>query len=277
MQGGSFDQSYVCKEANAGGSLANIVPVDVAYIAAARVKGSHSLCDCNVTSGNCTGGNLCSVGAYWIANDWASILSAYQSYSSGFAACYGTTKPIIFEMEPDWYQYTGTGQKDPNGASAAWTYAQAGSKMTELVNALKTSLPNAVFSMDISPWVGTTNKTGSDGSDNGVQWYSNFSMNLFTFINTSGGSTLASGTKIRGDQMTWAGVSAAAGKPILADTGYGAAGVSGGEDANWNLPANINARMADGVVSISQYNPTTTWGGTISSIRGQLNTPKFCP
>jgi hypothetical protein len=277
MKGNTFDQSYVCKEANAGGSLANIVPVDVAYIAAAMVERSHSLCDCNVTSGNCGGGNLCSTGAYWIANDWASILSAYQSYSSGFAACYGTTKPIIFEMEPDWYQYTGSGQKNPSGGSAAWTFAQAGSRMTELVNALKTSLPNAVFSLDISPWVGTDNNTGSNGSDNGARWYSSFSMNLYTFINTSGGSTFANGTKIRGNAMTWGGVSTATGKPILADTGYGAAGVSAGEDSNWNLPANINARMADGVVSISQYNPTNTWGGTISSIRSQLNTPKFCP
>jgi len=67
------------------------------------------------------------------------------------------------------------------------------------------------------------------------------------------------------------------GKPILADTGYGAAGASAGEDAVWNVAANINARMADGVISISQYNPTTTWGTTIAGIRSQLNTPRYCP
>jgi hypothetical protein len=39
------------------------------------------------------------------------------------------------------------------------------------------------------------------------------------------------------------------------------------------VPANINARIADGVISITQYNPTaTTWGGTIASIRPQLDT-----
>jgi len=49
-------------------------------------------------------------------------------------------------------------------------------------------------------------------------------------------------------------VSKVTGKPILADTGYGASGsASPGEDANWNDPNNINARMLDGVVSISQY------------------------
>jgi hypothetical protein len=43
------------------------------------------------------------------------------------------------------------------------------------------------------------------------------------------------------------------------------------------VAANINARMTDGVVSITQYNPTSSWGTTIAGIRSQLNTPKFCP
>jgi hypothetical protein len=30
-------------------------------------------------------------------------------------------------------------------------------------------------------------------------------------------------------------------------------------------------------VSISQYNPNTDWGSTISGLRGQLNAPKFNP
>ena len=77
--------------------------------------------------------------------------------------------------------------------------------------------------------------------------------------------------------LTWAGVHGVTGKPILADTGYGAAGASAGEDPNWNVAANINARIADGVISISQYNPGGSWGNTISSIRGQLSTPSVCP
>jgi hypothetical protein len=140
--------------------------------------------------------------------------------------------------------------------------------MTALVNALKSSLPNAVFSMDISPWI----------ANNGSNWYPNFNMSLFTFINTSGGGTDANNTKIRANNtMTWAGVNQVTGKPILADTGYGANGAPAGEDANWNVAANINARTADGVVSISQYNPTSGWGNTIASIRGQLTAPRYCP
>lgn len=65
-----------------------------------------------------------------------------------------------------------------------WTYAQAGTIMGQFVGALKSALPNALLSMDISPWVGTNNNTGSNGSDNGRNWYSNFDMTQFTFINT---------------------------------------------------------------------------------------------
>jgi hypothetical protein len=103
-------------------------------------------------------------------------------------------------------------------------------------------------------------------------------MSLFTFINTSGGGTNANNAQIRSNNaMTWAGVHQVTGKPILADTGYGAATSPAGEDPLWNDPANINARIADGVVSISQYTPTSAWGGTIANIRSQLNAPTVCP
>lgn len=257
---GTFNQKSVCTSTAPGGSLAGLVPVDVTYISANYVKNKYQLCDCNVAG--CAGGNLCQYGSQYITQEWANILAAYTSNSTGFAGCLGG-RPIIFEMEPDWYQYTGGGQTQP------WTSAQAGTNMTALVNALKSSLPNAVFSMDISPWI----------PNNGANWYTNFDMSLFTFINTSGGGTDANNVKIRANNdMTWAGVSKVTGKPILADTGYGASGsASPGEDVNWNDPVNINARIADGVVSISQYSPSATWGDTIASIRGQLNTPPVCP
>jgi hypothetical protein len=256
---GTFNQGYVCTEANPGGALAGLVPVDVTYIAANYVKNQNKLCDCNVSG--CSGGNLCNYGAQYITQDWATILSQYTSNSTGFAACLGG-RPIIFEMEPDWYQYYAGGQ------TQAWTPAQAGTNMTALVNALKSSLPNAVFSMDISPWI----------PNNGSAWYTNFNMGLFTFINTSGGGTAANNTKIRSNNaMTWAGVHQVTGKPILADTGYGANGGSAGHDTAWDVAANINARIADGVVSIAQYNPNSSWGSTISSVRSQLNTPSVCP
>jgi hypothetical protein len=231
-------------------------------------RADKTVCDCNVTGGSCVASNdLCHQGAQRIAQDFTAIVNAYKSYSQGFAACYGTTKPIVFEMEPDWYQYTISSQSQP------WTPAQAGQMMSQLVTALKSSLPNARFSIDASPWVGPSN-----GGDNGKQWYSNFDLSLFTFVNTSGGGTNANTAKIRSsNDMTWAGLSQVTGKLVLADTGYGANGAAAGEDSLWNSAANINARIADGVLSISQYNPTASWGATIAALRSQLNVPKVNP
>jgi hypothetical protein len=267
----TFDMTSVCTETKSGAALAGKVPVIVAYVAAFYAKRHFGRCDCNVSS--CGANNdLCHYGAADINSNLTNIINVYKSYAQGFASCYGTTKPIVFEMEPDFYQYAGSGQQ-----TAPWTYQQAGQIMSQFVNAMKPSLPNAAFSMDISPWVGTNNNTGGDGADNGKNWYSYFDMSLFTFINTSGGGTQAGAANIRGDKMTWAGVSAATGKPILADTGYGVNGSSSGPDAAWDSATNINARMTDGVISIIQYNPSSSWGSTISSARAQLNTPHACP
>jgi hypothetical protein len=97
-------------------------------------------------------------------------------------------------------------------------------------------------------------------------------------VNTSGGGTNAGTAKIRSsNNMTWAGLHTVTGKPILADTGYGANGSSAGPDPAWDLPSNINARIADGVISISQYNPNPDWGTTIATIRPSINPLPVCP
>jgi hypothetical protein len=261
----TFDMMGVCTETAAGAALAGKVPVIVAYVAAFYAKRHFGRCDCNVTTCG-TNNDLCHNGAADIQQNLTAILNVYKSYAQGFASCYGTTKPIIFEMEPDWYQYTITEQ------TQAMTAAQAGTIMGQFVDAIRQALPNAVFSMDISPWV------GANGADNGADWFSHFDMTKFTFINTSGGGTDATSTKIRAaNMMTWAGVSKVTGKPILADTGYGVNGSSAGHDANWDNVANINARIADGVVAVTQYNPNSSWATTIGSVRSQLATPANCP
>ena len=262
--GDTFDQGYVCDDTDPGEPLAGKIPFVVSYIAAGYAKRHHSprLNDCNVGTPH-----LCTEGAGFIAQNLAAILNVYRSFARGYANCYGTTRPIVFLMEPDFYQYTASTQNDP------WTPAEAGQFMSQFVGALRESLPNAIFSMDISPWVSPNN-----GSDHGAQWFSSFDMSLFTFIHTSGGGTDAANAKIRSaNNMTWAGVHAATRKPILADTGYGVNGSSAGHDAAWDNVNNINARIANGVVGITQYNPNGSWASTLTGIRSQLATPALCP
>jgi hypothetical protein len=267
----TFDMQYVCDEGNPGGELAQQVPVIVAYVAAFYIKRHYNLCDCNVTT--CGQGNdLCHTGAERISANLDAIVAVYESYGQGFANCYGKERPLIFEMEPDFYQYATTGDQ-----TAPWTFEQAGQIMSRFVGALKKHLPNAHFSLDISPWVGTNNDSGGNGSDQGKNWYSYFDLDLFSFVNTSGGSTNAATAKIRNNEMTWSGVVDVTGKPLLADTGYGANGSSAGHDPAWDSVSNLNARIADGVVSVSQYNPSSSWGSTIAGLRSQLSKPPNCP
>ena len=268
----TFDMSHVCTEANAGGALAGKVPVIVAYVAAFYAKRHNGRCDCNVST--CGANNdLCHYGAADINNNLTSIVNVYKSYAQGFASCYGTTKPIVFEMEPDFYQYTAAASRARPGPSQ-----QAGQIMSQFVNAMKTYLPNAAFSMDISPWVGTNNNTGGDGSDNGKNWYSYFDMSLFTFINTSGGGTRRGdgqdprrqddlGGREPGDRQADPGGHRLRRERLVQRARRGV-----GQRHATSTPAWTTAS-----ISISQYNPASNWGSTISSVRSQLNTPGACP
>jgi hypothetical protein len=258
----------VCKEIGSTGALQGKVPALVSYIISFTGRSAPGWClaDCNANNAGCSpASDLCTKGADYIRQNFTTvILPEYKSYAQSFAQSCGKTVPIIWEMEPDYYQYydaaQGGGTRGQPGGP--FSGAEAANYMSQMIAAVKQILPNAVFSMDVSPWE----------PDNGCSWYSFFDMTQFTFVNTSGGGTLADSANIRTGEATWAGVHQCSGKPILADTGYGAAGGSAGPDPAWDAPANINARIANGVVSITQYNPTaSTWGATLAAARPSLS------
>jgi hypothetical protein len=248
-QSDTFDMDYACAAAR---ELPGATLAVVSYIIAFSARRDQGLQDCNVNDQT----NLCRYGATYLRNRLENrIIPQYAMYARGFAGSCGTARPIIWMMEPDYYQY------HAGGDANAITPQEAGQIMARLVATVRQHLPNAVFSLDISPWI------PNDGAD----WYAHFNLADFTFINTSGGGTDANNTRIRAvNTMTWAGVHRVTGKPIIADTGYGAAGAPTGHDAQWDVVANISARIADGVVGISQYNPSSSWPSTLSQIRPQL-------
>ena len=247
------DMLKACKP---GGKLAGKTPVYYSYIIAFTARRDLGLQDCNVGTPN-----LCQKGANFIRQKKDRIMAQYAKYASETAKTWGTSDPILWMMEPDYFQYA----SDTKQEGGPLTYAEAGNFMKDLVAKVRESLPNAVFSMDISPWM-----------PDAAKWYAAFKMDDFTYINTSGGETDANNTRIRAaNSMTWKGVYDLTKKPIIADDGYGVAGSSTYHDATWDDVGNLNARISDGVVAISQTNPKTDWNSTITSIRGQLN-PKAC-
>lgn len=247
------DMLKACKP---GGKLAGKTPVYYSYIIAFTARRDMNLQDCNVGTPN-----LCQKGANFIRMKKDRIMAQYAKYASETAKTWGTTEPIVWLMEPDFYQYA----SDTKQEGGPLTFTEAGNFMKELVAKVRESLPNAVFSMDISPWV-----------PDAAKWFAAFKMDDFTYINTSGGETDANNTRIRAvNSMTWKGVHDLTKKPIIADDGYGVAGSATYHDGTWDEVGNLNARISDGVVAISQTNPKADWNTTITAVRGQLNT-KAC-
>lgn len=244
------DMLKACKP---GGKLAGKTPVYYSYIIAFTARRDLGLQDCNVGTPN-----LCQKGANFIRQKKDRILSQYAKYASETAKAWGTTEPMVWMMEPDYYQYSG----DTKQEGGPLSFQEAGGMMRDIVAKVRESLPNAVFSLDISPWM-----------PDAAKWYAAFKMDDFAYINTSGGETDANNSRIRAaNGMTWKGVHDLTNKPIIADDGYGVAGSSTYHDPTWDDVGNLNARIADGVVAISQTNPKPDWNSTIASVRGQLKT-----
>ena len=238
-----------------GGRLDGKTPVYYSYIIAFTARRDWGLLDCDVGSPS-----LCERGAEYIRTRWSRITGQYEKYASETARIYGN-RQIIWLMEPDYYQYSYSSQQ-----GGSLSFSELGQKMSELVGIIKRHLPNAIISMDISPW--NTNQSG---------WYGSFNMSQFSYVNTSGGRTEANSSRIRNsDPATWSGIYNLTRKGIIADDGYGWGGGNIGHDATWDDPNNINARIADGVIAITQADPRSDWNGIIANLRPRLNTPLTC-
>lgn len=240
----------------------NKTPVVIAYIIAFTARRDLGLQDCNVGTPN-----LCQSGANYIREQMPRILAQYAQYAKGAAQSFGTANPIVWCMEPDYSQYADAGQ-----SGGGLTAAQAGTVMGQILDTIRVYCPKSVFSMDISPWKDTTwQKT----------WFAAMKMSNFTFVNTSGGQSRADQTYISDTWSTalptWAWVFKTYGTPLLADADYGTAGGSTGYDTRWNSVANLTARIKDGVIGVSHYNPASSYPSDITSLRSQIPAPPKCP
>ena len=221
----------------------NLTPVFYAYVIAEWDKHLGNK-DCDVGTPN-----HCTKGAETIRNEWNTILSRYTAMAQGVAQDYGTSGTTIWLIEPDFFQYSVSGDNhDTRFSQEGGGIPDAelcGTRFNQIVAAIKSVLPNAKIGVDISPWL----------NDGIITWYANFDQSKVDYLFTSGGRTQGDQSRIRNDNnnlLTWAGASAAmGGKKIIADDGYG---VGGGAEENyddWMNVNNLNARIADGVIGIT--------------------------
>jgi hypothetical protein len=189
---GKYNLSGMMKACNPGGKLAGKTPVIYSYIIAFTLRNQFGLQDCNVGTPN-----LCESGASRLRDAAVknSILAVYEDYAKGTATDWGTQKPVVWLMEPDFYQYAQPGSQSGNPLS----FSEASKLMNELIDKVKSHLPNAIFSLDISPWTTDQGQTQA--------YYKSFSLERFTYLHTSGGESRPEGgvgsATITNNKMTY--------------------------------------------------------------------------
>lgn len=243
----------------------SLTPVIYAYVIAEVGKESNwSDCDSDTD-----GSNLCTKGADVVRNSWNEVLNRYGSYAQGLAGDYGTSGTIIWLIEPDFVQYSASGDaantRFAQSGGAISDAELAGTKFNQIVAKIKQYLPNAKIAVDISPWLNNSITT----------WYNNFDKSKVDYLFTSGGRTKGDQEKIRtdaGNNLTWAQASAAmGGKKIIADDGYGVGGSSNADYADWMSANNIKSRIANGVIGITIQEPNSAFT-TFAAQNGNLTT-----
>lgn len=240
-------------------------PVAIGYVIAFAAYRDKGIRDCNASNGS---NSLCVKGANYIRNNKDRILGIYDRFAKGIAKDYGTEKPLIWCMEPDYSQYAESMQE-----GGGLSKNEAAEFMNSILSTIKRTLPKSLFSMDISPWKDTNWQNA---------WFTTLNVKKnYSFINTSGGQSKAASKFISDDWSqslpTWSWVQKQWGKPVLADAGYGVSGGSTGHDSKWDDITNLNNRINEGVLGVAQYNPRSDWAITIKKNRSKLLKPPQCP
>jgi len=166
----------------------------------------HNLSICHVGSAS-----LCTQGANLIRNNRALIISSYLQYARTAAQILGAQATAVFLIEPDFYQYSALSGNPQQGDGLSGSYMR--SLFDDIANAIKSSLPNALISWDISP-------LAIDQNHMSVWWGFFANSTNINFIHTSGAISKGDSSFILPDnQATWSSMYSLTGKHIIADSG----------------------------------------------------------
>ncbi len=236
--------------------LASAIPVFYAYFIAFKSKNRADLEPCDPSS---TTPNLCTEGAQWIRDNRDYLHQVYDDYAARTAALYGTTRPIVWLLEPDFSNYARVSQSAPLSPTELSTVA------SDLISTIRARLPNARVAHFASP-------SSADFS----RYFASFDLSLVSLVFTTGWSTspsINSTAAVQNPSATYANLHAATGLPIFVDTGFGATLLPD----TWTTaaPAQLNQRIAEGVVAANIEPPPEDLGARIQALRPEL-TP-LCP
>lgn len=237
--------------------VSNVVPVFYAYIIGFYGH-ANGLPDGNVAP---NGPNLTTGGANLIRNNRAKIISMYSSYAQQANAVWGT-KPLVWLLEGDFVQYTGTTQANP------LSYAELAQLAEDITCAIKAAMPNAVVAINHSTW--NTNAVTNAfwqamaGVNYDMAWTSGAGNANDFFTPTTNAKSY------NGSTATYAYLHSLTGRTILVDTSFGPSATS--DSWSDSGAANLNLRIADGVIAINVTTPTSNYASNIAGETGLSTT-----
>jgi hypothetical protein len=163
------------------------------------------------------------------------LLQVLQQTPRTTAEIWGTEKPIIWLIEPDFIQYTYEEQTNPFSKEEVAILAE------DIIDTVKAVLPNALISLFHATW-----------TYNVAEYWSHFNLAKVDMINTTGMADqdgyFNNGDAYNRTEATYTYLHDVTGKPIFTDTSFGATT----QNNTWSTSEAeiINARIADGVFAV---------------------------
>jgi hypothetical protein len=230
----------------------NVVPMYIAYFIAYRAK-LEGYDDCNL---DFDGQNLCTHGAQFIKENRGEIIDIYESYARrSYQAT--SSKPVVWLIEPDFIQYTGSEQNSP------LSMGELGSLATDIVCAIKSNMPNAVIALTHSSWIREPEYSS---------YWSNMPLDLADFVHETGradtGAYLNDTDAANRSDGTWNYLGSLTGKPVLADTSFGVTEMN--DSWSTSSASTLNGHIESGLAGVLLGAPPGNLQSNISGLQPSL-------
>ncbi|MGC4094252.1 MAG: hypothetical protein QM756_41355 [Polyangiaceae bacterium] len=270
-----FMSQWVGSEVKADGSLSscsgcswltnqvsktNLIPAFYAYFIGFYGH-ANGLPDGNQTSGQ----SLVTGGAALIKANRAKVVQMYAWYAQQVYKVW-PTKPLVWLLEGDYVQYSGSSQSSP------LSYAELGQLAADITCAIKSNMPNAVVAIDHSSW----NADEVTKSFWNAMAVANYDLVWTTGVGNNKGfiEPSATSTTYNHATATYAFLRQLTGRPILVDTSAGAS--AAGDSWSTASVADLNARASEGVIA-ANITGTAPSGLQANISSRSLNALPSCP
>lgn len=257
---GTFATCSGCDWIKSNFASGDAIPVYYAYIIGffGHATGLEDGNTCPAGQPNCP--SLTNQGANLVRNNRAKIVQAYASYAQQTHAAW-PSKPLLWLLEGDFVQYTGTSQSGP------LSMAELAELATDITCAIKSNMPNAVVALNHSNW--NPDQVTND-------YWKAMKAVPYDMVWTTGvannGGFITSGTNAgsyNGATATYAYIHELTGKTIWVDDSCGVSAMA--DSWSSSSAATLNKHIANGVVAFAHCGaPSGNYQSATSALAPQL-------